>query len=120
MISFSHLDAPETEGSKLKSGGYYCPQCCSKYCELPVECKACGLTLVSAPHLARSYHHLFPVENFVELEYKDVQDGITLCYACQKKFGEHDKHVSNLITNFIKSLIICYHMEKKSNEVWIT
>ncbi|KAJ8943487.1 hypothetical protein NQ318_006340 [Aromia moschata] len=53
-----HVDSTD-ESSKLTTGGYYCPQCFSKYCELPVECRACGLTLVSAPHLARSYHHLF-------------------------------------------------------------
>ena len=47
--------------------GYFCPQCRSKYCELPVECKVCSLTLVSAPHLARSYHHLFPLEGFKEV-----------------------------------------------------
>ena len=47
--------------------GYFCPQCRSKYCELPVECKVCSLTLVSAPHLARSYHHLFPLEAFKEM-----------------------------------------------------
>ena len=41
-------------------------QCNAKYCELPVECKSCGLTLVSAPHLARSYHHLFPLPPFIE------------------------------------------------------
>ena len=27
----------------------------------------CGLTLVSSPHLARSYHHLFPVPPFAEV-----------------------------------------------------
>ena len=43
---------------------YLCPQCSAKYCELPVECRGCGLTLVSAPHLARSYHHLFPMPPF--------------------------------------------------------
>jgi transcription factor Ssl1 len=42
-------------------------QCHAKYCELPVECKACGLTLVSAPHLARSYHHMFPLTIFIEV-----------------------------------------------------
>ena len=26
-----------------------------------------GLTLVSAPHLARSYHHLFPLDAFQEI-----------------------------------------------------
>jgi hypothetical protein len=28
---------------------------------LPCECAVCGLTLVAAPHLARSAHHLAPV-----------------------------------------------------------
>ncbi|XP_054160874.1 general transcription factor IIH subunit 2-like protein [Oppia nitens] len=37
--------------------GYLCPKCQSKYCDLPVECQVCGLTLVSPAHLARSYHH---------------------------------------------------------------
>ena len=73
-------------GSKLTTSGFLCPQvrffqrklefqianeyflqCQAKYCELPVECKACGLTLVSAPHLARSYHHLFPLPAFDEV-----------------------------------------------------
>ena len=92
------MDSLDGEGSRPNSGGYFCPQCCSKYCELPVECKACGLTLVSAPHLARSYHHLFPVDNFKELEYKDMKDKTELCFACQKRFGEHDKHVSMFST----------------------
>ncbi|PRP79298.1 TFIIH subunit [Planoprotostelium fungivorum] len=49
-----------------KYGGYYCPQCQSKCCELPTDCQVCGLTLISSPHLARSYHHLFPVPYFIE------------------------------------------------------
>ena len=32
--------------------------------ELPSQCNVCKLTLVSSPHLARSYHHLFPVPPF--------------------------------------------------------
>ena len=61
----SHI---ETETSCLmdNSSGYNCPQCGSRYCELPVECKQCGLTLVSAPHLARSCHHLFHIKPFIE------------------------------------------------------
>ena len=27
-----------------------------------------GLTLVSAPHLARSYHHLFPLPIFIDVQ----------------------------------------------------
>ncbi|KAI7730678.1 hypothetical protein M8C21_023042 [Ambrosia artemisiifolia] len=45
-------------------GGYICPRCKARVCELPTECSICGLTLVSSPHLARSYHHLFPVTPF--------------------------------------------------------
>ncbi|KAK9072597.1 hypothetical protein SSX86_009032 [Deinandra increscens subsp. villosa] len=45
-------------------GGYICPRCKARVCELPTECRICGLTLVSSPHLARSYHHLFPVTPF--------------------------------------------------------
>ena len=35
--------------------------CCAR------SCHVCGLTLVSSPHLARSYHHLFPVPAFAEV-----------------------------------------------------
>ncbi|TSR04320.1 General transcription factor IIH subunit 2 [Bagarius yarrelli] len=64
-FSMSHLESSDG-GAGLSLGGYYCPQCRAKYTELPVECKVCGLTLVSAPHLARSFHHLFPLELFEE------------------------------------------------------
>jgi len=60
-----HADSTSYQGPTTL--GYFCPQCRSKYCELPVECKVCSLTLVSAPHLARSYHHLFPLEGFKEV-----------------------------------------------------
>ncbi|PWA16016.1 hypothetical protein CCH79_00019370, partial [Gambusia affinis] len=63
-FSMSHLDY--SGGPALTLGGYFCPQCQAKYTELPVECKVCGLTLVSAPHLARSFHHLFPLQAFIE------------------------------------------------------
>jgi hypothetical protein len=41
--------------------GYVCTQCGVTICQLPCSCPVCGITLVSAPHLARSYHHLFHV-----------------------------------------------------------
>ncbi|XP_063972325.1 general transcription factor IIH subunit 2 [Diachasmimorpha longicaudata] len=78
------------EAAKLTSAGYLCPQCLSKHCELPVECKSCGLTLVSAPHLARSYHYLFPVEPFKEIP---IQETSNHCYGCQRRFSELDKKV---------------------------
>lgn len=85
-----HIDSCD-DSSKLTTGGYYCPQCLSKYCELPVECRACGLTLVSAPHLARSYHHLFPASNYKEVQVEGEPCGG--CFACQKVFTHLDKQV---------------------------
>eukprot|EP00753_Platysulcus_tardus_P017843 PLAT6580.1.p1 GENE.PLAT6580.1~~PLAT6580.1.p1 ORF type:complete len:425 (-),score=112.10 PLAT6580.1:164-1342(-) len=55
---------------RMTKAGYRCPRCLAKYCDLPAECR-CGLTLVSSPHLARSYHHLFPVAAFL----RDGEDG---------------------------------------------
>lgn len=81
MCHIDNVDDP----SKLSTGGFNCPQCASKYCELPLECLSCGLTLVSAPHLARSYHHLFPISNFVECPFKKQTEK---CYGCQKQFTE--------------------------------
>lgn len=63
--------------TNFSRSGYFCPQCNSKYCELPIECQTCGLTLASAAHLARSYHHLFPVDVFKE----DNSPGT--CCACK-------------------------------------
>jgi transcription initiation factor TFIIH subunit 2 len=50
---------------------YTCPQCQAKNAELPTDCAVCGLKLVLAPHLARSFHHLFPVQPFSEQPVED-------------------------------------------------
>jgi hypothetical protein len=50
------------EAPELLPGGYTCPRCKARTAELPCKCHVCGLTLISSPHLARSYHHLFPVQ----------------------------------------------------------
>ncbi|XP_068594423.1 general transcription factor IIH subunit 2 [Brachionichthys hirsutus] len=84
-FSMSHLDS--SSGPGLTLGGYFCPQCHSKYTELPVECKVCGLTLVLAPHLARSFHHLFPLQPFVESPVEELQ-GDRFCHACQGELKE--------------------------------
>ncbi|KAJ4456999.1 putative General transcription factor IIH subunit 2 [Paratrimastix pyriformis] len=52
---------------------YVCPRCSSRYCSLPVDCQVCGLTLMAAPHLARSYHHLVPLPPFVDTTSEDPQ-----------------------------------------------
>ena len=50
--------------SQLKSEGFLCPRCGAKVCDVPTDCDICGLMIVSSPHLARSYHHLFPVKTY--------------------------------------------------------
>ncbi|CAO3661069.1 unnamed protein product [Rhizopus microsporus] len=77
--------------SKLTVGGYICPQCKSKVCELPSDCDICGLTLVSSPHLARSYHHLFPVDNFDEM--KANSGHASRCYSCLAPFDKSEASV---------------------------
>ena len=61
---------------KFTTFGYYCPRCRSKVCDLPTTCLVCNLSLVSSAHLARSYHHLFPVEPFQE------QTSSKVCHGC--------------------------------------
>jgi transcription initiation factor TFIIH subunit 2 len=63
---------------ELQPGAYICPRCKARVDALPAECHVCGLTLVSSPHLARSYHHLFPVRAFeeVSLETLEKEQGI--------------------------------------------
>ena len=50
--------------SLMKSEGFLCPRCSAKVCDVPTDCDICGLMIVSSPHLARSYHHLFPVKPY--------------------------------------------------------
>ncbi|KAK2709520.1 general transcription factor IIH subunit 2-like [Artemia franciscana] len=85
-----HLDDPFH--CKISMSGYTCPQCGARYCDLPVECRICRLTLVSAPHLARSYHHLFPLPSFMEREKNDYDSS---CNSCLKSFkaAEEEKYV---------------------------
>ncbi|KAJ8431319.1 hypothetical protein Cgig2_013535 [Carnegiea gigantea] len=68
--------------------GYTCPRCKARVCELPMECRICGLTLVSSPHLARSYHHLFPITPFDEVSFARLTiSGKRLpemCFGCMQ------------------------------------
>lgn len=46
---------------------FYCPQCLSRYCQTPAECRVCGLLLLTAPQLARAHQHLQPLAAFAEV-----------------------------------------------------
>ena len=75
-----HIDDPKHPSNQP---GYLCPQCSSKYCELPIDCSVCFLTLASSAHLARSYHHLFPLQPFVEVSPENNLKQNHFCYSCQ-------------------------------------
>ena len=74
--------------SKPTQGGYLCSRCSSKVCALPSKCPACGLTLILSTHLARSYHHLFPLRNWKEVSWTrsaDLPDQSS-CFSCLTPF----------------------------------
>ncbi|EEH16888.2 hypothetical protein PABG_06975 [Paracoccidioides brasiliensis Pb03] len=71
--------------------GYLCPRCCTKVCTLPASCPSCNLTLILSTHLARSYHHLFPLMNWVEVSWRKAAraeaEGRVGCFACGVGFA---------------------------------
>ncbi|KAF1810013.1 TFIIH basal transcription factor complex, subunit SSL1 [Eremomyces bilateralis CBS 781.70] len=71
----------------LSRGGYTCSRCKAKLCSLPATCPACGLTLILSTHLARSYHHLFPLRNWIAVTWKRAREkGTVQCAGCLIKF----------------------------------
>uniref|UniRef100_A0A8C9F016 C2H2-type domain-containing protein n=1 Tax=Pavo cristatus TaxID=9049 RepID=A0A8C9F016_PAVCR len=96
--SFSMAQLENNSEPCLTLDGYFCPQCRAKYCELPVECKVCGLTLVSAPHLARSYHHLFPLDAFQEVPLEEYQ-GERCCQGCQAEIKDQNVYICKTCKN---------------------
>lgn len=68
--------------------GYECTRCSVWISDVPSECPLCSLILVSSPHLARSYHHLFPVAKYLPVEENDtaatIREPFTKCYGCLK------------------------------------
>lgn len=101
----------------LRPGAFVCPRCKAKTIEVPSECHVCGLTLIASPHLARSYHHLFPVKPFreiggsaggaddgrvgmetesgIEMNAEDGFDGeYVTCFGCQTQVEAKDHQVS--------------------------
>ena len=82
--------------AKPSRDGYLCSRCSTKVCSLPSECPTCNLTLILSTHLARSYHHLFPLINWVDVPWQSAWRSTT-CFACGKPFPEiPSKHLWNL------------------------
>lgn len=80
----------------LTRGGYLCSRCNAKVCSLPATCPTCDLTLILSTHLARSYHHLFPLRNWVEVSWlRARQKGSAQCYGCMATFPTARGDTSN-------------------------
>eukprot|EP00891_Asterochloris_glomerata_P009977 jgi/Astpho2/9977/e_gw1.00153.17.1_t len=73
---------------KMRSSAFTCPRCKGCVPELPCSCHICGLTLVSSSQLARSYHHLFPIQPFTEVAQQDLAAAMLhqdlLCHGCMQ------------------------------------
>jgi len=71
----------------MKSQGFLCPRCSAKVCDVPTDCDVCGLMIVSSPHLARSYHHLFPVKAYRPvMTVEETANSSPTCHACSRTF----------------------------------
>ena len=68
--------------NRLSKSGFSCPRCGCKVCSIPSDCPLCQLTLISSSHLARSYHHLFPVAPFITESHISFPESI--CFCCSK------------------------------------
>ncbi|KAJ9474060.1 RNA polymerase II transcription factor [Pseudozyma hubeiensis] len=83
--------------SRSRGSGYLCPRCGVKVCDVPTDCPVCGITIVMSTHLARSYHHLFPVPNWKAVPWTAVTlDSAPACsratcrsQLCKREREEH-------------------------------
>lgn len=71
----------------LQGGKYVCPRCKARAKEVPSTCAVCSLALVASPHLARSFHHLFPVAQYDEVS--GIADDV-LCQCCLSPAADED------------------------------
>ena len=51
----------------LSCTAYVCPRCHTRAAEIPTQCSTCTLQLNSSSHIARSFHHIFPVPQYEEV-----------------------------------------------------
>ncbi|CAO2648484.1 Nn.00g077510.m01.CDS01 [Neocucurbitaria sp. VM-36] len=83
-----HLTMCACHGN-LTMGGYTCSRCSAKVCSLPITCPSCQLTLLLSTHLARSYHHLFPLRNWSTVSWARAREkGSKECVGCLSPFSK--------------------------------
>lgn len=70
----------------VTSSSYMCPRCNGRVTEIPTQCSICSLQLNSSSHIARSYHHLFPVDSFIECSRSGADGREATCAGCLYMF----------------------------------
>ena len=89
----SNSNKQSEEKSHANLTGYSCPQCGAKICDLPTECRVCGLPLLTAAHLARAYCHLFPIAAFVPQTDEDslTDNEVHRCFGCENPMQNNEQ-----------------------------
>uniref|UniRef100_A0A914HFZ0 ZZ-type domain-containing protein n=1 Tax=Globodera rostochiensis TaxID=31243 RepID=A0A914HFZ0_GLORO len=96
----SAMDGAADEPSKSTlPRAFFCPQCGSRYCQTPVECRICGLLLLTAPQLARAHQHLESLPAFVETTIPDDEND-KCCFACDEALVHKAYICPNCSTDF--------------------
>ncbi|KAH9256836.1 hypothetical protein BASA81_004949 [Batrachochytrium salamandrivorans] len=68
---------------------FYCPNCQAAVDVIPATCRCCQLQLLSSSHLARSFHHLFPIHTFELVSPQSSAQNRT-CFACGADGGKFE------------------------------
>lgn len=74
----------------ISAGAHTCPICAGKNESIPCECHVCKITLISSAHLARSYHHLFPIALFQEMSLPNSSTDAQMqgCTFCESRWSD--------------------------------
>ncbi|RVD93425.1 RNA polymerase II transcription initiation [Tubulinosema ratisbonensis] len=92
---------------QITDSGFICPQCGSKYCDLPSEC-ICGLVLVSFINLSKSMYHNYLLEDFTLSNDKECficgEISFSYCKKCKSLFC---KMCDEFMHEFINFCIFC-------------
>lgn len=91
---------------KLFSSAYICPQCYTRTSEIPSNCAVCRLPLHSSAQLARSTHHLFPVQNFIEMDI--IINNTTNKLSATRIIDKSDLNVVSFNNSVELNQLFCY------------
>lgn len=94
----------------LQSGAFICPRCRARTTEVPSQCHICGLTLIASPHLARSYHHLFPVKAFDEVKDPSPMVG-KACFSCHLVFNAGQQDIDSSEISQCSECMNCFCLD---------